>query len=297
MPPATAEADTLRDELAHEAGASGPERRPQGQFALTRDAPCQQHVRHVRTRDEQHHPHGGEQHQQRGTDPLIEHGVVEGLQSHAPVLVRGGELLLHCGGDAAHLVTCAIQRDAGTQPADHADDVIAAILARRIDGERDEDLRAASGGINLRPSDLAERARHDADDLMTFTVQGDGLPDNRRVAAEAPPPELFRDHRHTCGPRPLVFGAKAAAGERLQAEHAEHRRGDRAAGQALRLTMAGEGDIGARERRERFHARRTFCPREIVERRDAEHRPCSPEGCLRTARRAGPVRDTAAGAA
>ena len=50
----------------------------------------------------------------------------------------------------------------------------------------------ASDGRNLRPSHLAERARHDADDLMTFTVQGDGLPDNRGVAAEAPPPERLR---------------------------------------------------------------------------------------------------------
>ena len=150
--------------------------------------------------------------------------------------------------------------------------MIATILARWINGERHEDLRAASGGINLRPSHLAERAGHDADDLMTFTVQGDGLPDNRGVAAEAPPPQRFPDHRHACRPGPLVFGAKAAAGEGRQAEHAEHRRGDRAAGQALRLTMVGEGDSGARERRERFRARRPFCPREIVERRDAEHR-------------------------
>ena len=115
---------------------------------------------------------------------------------------------------------------------------------------------------------------------MTFTVQGDGLPDNRGVAAEASPPQRFPDQRHAFGPRPIVVGAKAAADEGRQAEHAEHRRSDRAARQALRLPMVGDGDSGARERRQRFRARRTFCPREIVERRDAEPRSVRPRVVL-----------------
>ena len=146
----------LGHQLANQPRSPRPQRRAQRQLALTGEIPRQEHAGDIRTGNEQDQRHRGEERQQRGAHALVEHRVGDPVDLHAPSLVRGRKLLLERSGDALHLVLRLADRDARTQPSDHANGVIAAVLTRRIDCEGHEHLRRG-GRRHDRSPDVAKR--------------------------------------------------------------------------------------------------------------------------------------------
>ena len=84
------EDDSLGDSLPDDPRARRAERAPNRQFLPPRRAACQQQVRDVRARDEQHDTHAGEQHPQR-TAHVGESDFLKSHHDRALSLV--GELL------------------------------------------------------------------------------------------------------------------------------------------------------------------------------------------------------------
>ena len=167
------------------------------------------------------------------------------LDPHAPVSIGVRELLLHAGGESTHLVPGLIQRDLLAQARDHAERVVAAVL-RGIHRQRDEDLPRA-GRSDLRASDLPKRGRHDADDLVADTVQGDRLTDHRRISAKRAYPQRLREQGDGRRARVLILCGQRSPGDRRDAEHLEQRRGDGTPENPFRITTLGEGEVPAVE--------------------------------------------------
>ena len=138
----------------------------------------------VRAGDEEHDANRAKQDQERHADARLEHRVVQALDPHAPVSIRGREFLLHAGGEALHFVPGLIQRHLRAQPSNHPQRVVTTAL-RRIHRQRDEDLRSG-GHSDLRASDLAKRGRHDTDNLVAMR-SGDRAADDGRIAKPAYP--------------------------------------------------------------------------------------------------------------
>jgi hypothetical protein len=64
-----------------------------------------------------------------------------------------------------------------------------------------------------------QRRGRDADDRVVDAAERERAADHRRVAAEAPLPEPFADHRDRRRARPILVRREAAAAHRLQPEH------------------------------------------------------------------------------
>jgi hypothetical protein len=159
-----------------------------GELGATLCLPCQHQVRDVGTGDQKHQGHRAEHEEQRAPHSRLERRVGQPLDTHAPVRVRRRKLLLQSAGHGAHVVSCLLERHATAQPSDNPQRVVAAVLPRRIDRHRQEDLRACCPG-GLRPSDFAERLRHHADDLIAFAVERNRAPDDPGVAAKPRSPQ------------------------------------------------------------------------------------------------------------
>src|SRR5918993_161648 len=148
----------LSHELTNQSRSPRAQRRAQRQLVLTGEVPGQQHAGDVRTGNEQDQRHRGEKRQQGGTYAGVEHRVGNPVDLNAPSFVRGWKLLLEGSGDALHLVLCLVDRDIRPKPPDHANGMVAAVLTRRIDRERDEHLRRGCRGEDRSP-DVAKRRR------------------------------------------------------------------------------------------------------------------------------------------
>ena len=138
--------DAFGEQLPDETPRLRTERRSQRQLTLPSDRLGEYQIRDVRARDQHDERYGAEQREKRGPDTFVQHRVVDRVHAHAPPSVRGREFTADRRSDSAHIVTGLLDRDAGTQPADHSHHAVASILARRIDGERHEYLRTRRRG-------------------------------------------------------------------------------------------------------------------------------------------------------
>ena len=122
-----------------------------------------------------------------------------------------------------------------SQAANDAQRMVAAVLTRRIDGQRQDDLRFGRSG-GLRPSYFAERPRHDADDLIPLAVERNRTPDHLAVTAKPAAPQRFAEHHDSRSATLFVFAEQRPAHDRLHGEDVEERRGHEAGVQQLGIS-------------------------------------------------------------
>src|SRR5262245_62066793 len=108
----------------------------------------------------------------------------------------------------------------------------------RFENEWDQKLPVLA--LN-RPSGKRRFRRQHPDDRIWLAVQPNRAPDDARISAEAPLPQLMSDDNHlVVAPRSVLVGRKSATERRLQPQNLKITRRDHQSTDALRLPLAGE---------------------------------------------------------
>ena len=240
----------LDEQLAYDAPAGGAERRAHGHLVAPRRRAHQEHVRGVRTGNQQHHD--GDEHERDpdGVGQAAQVALVDrhGAQRDAGIrrgvlarqrLGRRGErrpnraerrLVLHARDDVERAREAALGRDA------------------RHRRERQPDV----GDVGK-----SKRLAHHADNRRRRAVHADRSPDDGRIGAVAGSPDAGGEDGGRRRARSIVGRLEIASHERPLAEHPERRGGhvgrQRAIGRAI---VVAEHGRRARERRHVAHAGR-----------------------------------------
>ena len=224
------EQQAFGQQLAHDARARRPDRDAHRHFAAPRASPCEQQVRQVGARDEQHDRHHDPHRQQR-----IAHGLAAlelspraGPDTQARQL-RRRQRRPSCGDALLHQEVERRLRpgriDAGLEAPHHQHPPERGILRRLFrvclnepppHGERQRHVR--------RVADLQrafEPARGDARDRHRDAVDDQRFADRVGRPGETPLPERVADHRDRRSTRPIVGRDQGPAGRRRHAEHVE----------------------------------------------------------------------------
>ena len=86
-----------------------------------------------------------------------------------------------------------------------------------------------------------EMRRQHADDFERVAVERDRAADDRRIGAEAPPPQRIAEQDDAVAADGFLLGAEIAAERRRHADHAEERRRDLERAHALGLAARRSG--------------------------------------------------------
>ena len=151
----------LRNQLTQQPAAPGADRRADGNLAPARFRSGDQQVRDVGARDQQDERDRRHQRQQRGTQ-RAEQLDVERADLDAALLVGIGIRALELSGDPVDLGLRRRHRDAGLEPRQRREPAIAAAvhrLRRRLDGERDPQLRGVAEALEARRHHADRRCR------------------------------------------------------------------------------------------------------------------------------------------
>ena len=123
---------------------------------------------------------------------------------------------------------------------------------------------ASAAARGLRPSDFAERPRHDADDLIAFAVERDRAPDDAGVAAKPASPQRLAEHHDSRDwPRCSSSGCRVRPNDRRDPQHVEQRRRHEAAAQQLGIPVVRQRGGRAPQRR---RSPRSSCERSAHDR-------------------------------
>ena len=180
------ERQTLGQQLPDQPSAARSQRLPDTEFADARRRTAQLQIGHVGTNDQKQHAHGGEQHRHCGALFLCQ-GVVETNEPHAHFGVRVGIHLLQAARNGCHLPVGMFEGDAMAEAGDHIQIVRPPVFDKnaRLEPERNVDLLIMSGKEKV--------ARHHTDDVIGFSGQRDGAPDDMRVARKFGLPEIVAE--------------------------------------------------------------------------------------------------------
>ncbi len=238
----------LGQQLPDDAQAAGAKRRANRDLAMADRRAREQQVGDVRARDHQHERHRAHHRQDHELDLLGNHPVSQRPDHGAPALV-----LVRIGGretanHAAHIGRRLLDRHAGLHPREHLQG--AHIAGGRLEVRRQRHPEA----LRLREHELR---RHDADDRVGKSVDGDRPADDRAIAVVAQLPHLVAEHDDAFGAGTVIVGGEVASERRRRSEKAEERRRDRRAVEALGLRRAvrhrqrpaGKGGQGRERRR------------------------------------------------
>ena len=256
----------LGDELRHELARRRAERRPDGNFTIAGQRPCEQERRHVQAPDHEQQPDRAEEHHERR--PVVAELVIHNRNdARAPALVRRREVRREPLGQGLQLRLRLARVDARLQPRDGLHEVRGAAVLREV---------PAQALPHIHVSRIVEVLRHDADHRERRPAQPKDRPDDGRIRAVAGPPEPVADDgdgRRSHEERPAIGKALADLGP--DAEHREQVRArlDGADSDGIEPGV-GEADVrsppgrGVRERRQRavvheIHRRQAFV-REIL---------------------------------
>ena len=233
------EHEALGDELAGDAAAARAESGAQADLPFAPRRPHEEQGRDVRAGDEDHETDAGEEREQRRTD--VPHRV--GMERDDPQLEARrrvlGELRPEPSRDLLELRLRARRRGSRREAGDHADPAHVARVLGEVAAERREDLDSGRHARVSREDDVEAR-RHDADDRHEAAVDADGLPDDRGVRSEAPPPEGVGQHHGPVAGRAFVRGQQGAPELRRHAEDRQEVRGRQRETHPLRLALAGD---------------------------------------------------------
>ena len=246
----------FRQQLPDDARARGPEAEADRDLAVPRAGPCQQQVREVRARDQQHDACRREQHPERMLVRLAQHRVAGAARRRCErerLVARraGGRIrrrnrgLEDAWGDGLQLRGGALERPPGLEAADRHEPPVGrrrepiATVHRRLRTERHGDVEAAAH------FEAAEPRRRDADHLSLVRVQREGSPDRVRVAAHLARPERVAEHDPRRAARLVVGGRDEPPGRRRDAEHVKERARDEEATRGTHLAAVREVERGA----------------------------------------------------
>ena len=255
----------LRQPLAQQPAATGPERHAHGHLVPARGVAGEQQVGEVRAGDQQHDRSDALEQQQRpgegATQPSesVPPGAQpEGLSEKlSPGVVAAGQLGQLCLSQVAVERTCGRlgfrPGDVRPQPRHQRHPLVAPVL-QPVCGKRPEDRRHhhrdphVDGVAELR---AVEAGRRNADDRHRPPVQHDRSSHDRRLGAEPPLPVVVaQDHDRVSARRPVVRGRQQPAEPGPHAQGLEVvPRHQLAHGLLARPGMA-EVDLGARETRD-----------------------------------------------
>src|SRR5262249_23070529 len=138
--------------------------------------------------------------------------------------------------DRFHLGLRLLARHARLKPREYGV-VVTLSHAGRIDAHRDEHVQL--------PVAVPEILRRHADNRVRIAVDRNALARDRRVDAEAPPPQSVAQNRDALAVRRILLLREAAPDGRIHAEDAEEIRADSGAPDELGLAPARKIDAGA----------------------------------------------------
>jgi hypothetical protein len=226
-------------ELAREAQHAGAQRHAHRRLALPSGRACEQQVRDVEAAGQQDQADRGQEQVERG--PRVAHELLVERDEENPaatlvVGIRRGQ----ARRDPAHLLLRLLQGDAGTQAAQDAQPVVAALGApARVDGQRHPqvDLQGMPRG----------RA-HDAHDRVIQPVDPHRRAHDARIGPEAAPPERFVQHGHVGLAGRVLPGSERPAQQGPRAQHLEELGRDRRGRRAHRPVGLAQADAHSRVR-------------------------------------------------
>ena len=261
------EQQVLREQLAHQAAASGAQGSADGNLALARYAARQKQARDVRAADEQQEPDSDGERIEKPLCPAVEVGKQlssERNDAKRPATADLRMLLLEPAGKRLELRIGLLQRHAGLQAGDE--------LVRRRGKLRHRQRVEAylHRDPHLRGVRDIEAGRQRADHHMRNAVQLQGSPERARIAGEQALPEVVVDERDGWTSGAVVFGSEEPSHGGLHAESCQVRRRHRGRHQPLGLATAQQGELALR-RKSRRGERASFVAIEAVfEHRRAE---------------------------
>ncbi len=222
----------LGDETEDHASSRLTQSRPDGDLAAAGQGPPELQVDHVGAGGQQNEADRDEQNDERRTDVagqlLVERGEAHPPSTIAPVGIR--EILLHTVGDGAHIGLRHAQIDAGLQPPETGQIVVAPVF-RRIQAQRCPKVDV------LR---ISEAGGHDTDDGVKVAVDGQIATDHLRIRSVATVPERVTEHSDTRRIQPIFAVGKHATVPGLNPQNGKQRGRHERELDPLRLAHSGE---------------------------------------------------------
>ena len=278
--------DRFRQQLTHDPPASRTDGHADGQFAATRGEARHLQVGDVAAGDQQHERHRTEQDQQQSAHRrralLLQ---ADHARQRADVR-REYALGSQCAGwrdrplvdQRRQFGYRALPRDAWPHAAQQEEERAAAVVTGPAIDQKDVGFRQRAD-TDHRPE--AEVRRQHADDGTGEAVDGDGLPDDRRIGVERRAPQPIADDRGAIVVWRRGAGEERAAARGIDAERVEEIRAHLERGQLQRLAASGElrvDRVVGREMIERADARAQRLVRQRAARSRTSWRP-SPVCC------------------
>ena len=214
------------------------------------------------------HADGAEQQQQRRPD-RSDDGVLQAIRRQFGVAIGFGIGPRELRADDGEFRPRLLGGDAGFQPADDAQNVVAAIRAGCNRGVRRLRARQPERHPQLCARDRKrEGRRHHPDNQSRHAVEHQLATDGGGVGAESALPQTVPDHRDSPRARDIVVGDERAAGDRADTDHVEDRGRARRRQYLLGIaSRSSDGDIRSPVRGE-SHRRLCLFPQiEVVGRR------------------------------
>jgi hypothetical protein len=250
--PASCEREAFDEQLPHDPQAPRAQGQADGDLLAAARAACEQHVREVQARDEQHDARHGQQEHRGGRD----FGIVLRVRARAEAAERtcldgvravlGGIRFGELRRERCEPRGGGFGRHPWLQAARHHQAVVGAVVEPCLTAREKRlvlgRLVHAQGQPDLGPEDrhrAGEPARGDAHDTEIAAVQtecaADEIGRKTRLA-----PVLVRHNRHRVGPRPLFLGPERAPLRQRCAEGGKEVGGDEHREDAARLGALGE---------------------------------------------------------
>ena len=234
----------LGEKLTDQSSAGRAYRRAHDHFTLASGRPCEQQVRDIGARDQQHEADGREQDVERLAG-VADQEILQWQHHDGLCRVAVGILLFEALRDGRHLQLRLHDGDAGPQAANHA------VVVRRSRGGRRHDPR---GRINVRTRRIADSRLEHAHDREDTIVELDCRPDRCRITVELLAPERLGDHGRQRPCRLLLVGCKQSTGTRLRTKRLEESRRHAVDRRVVADAIQRDAHLAASEVRERLEA-------------------------------------------
>ena len=238
----------FRDELQDDIHAVCAEGESCRDFLAARGEPCEQKIRDVRARDEQHAADRAEEHQV--TLALLADGVFQErhhLDHRRRVRIgRVGRFI--SARDDVHRFARALNRHAGPQPRERLEIEPAAVQLRR--NEKRHFCRPRHPKLDLVQRKRFRGFRQHADDRVRPAVERDRLADRGFLSVEMASPEAWAQEHDGLAARSILVSGEVSAHLGFEPKDRQHR-GRRVESEHLfRVAASGQGERAERAERE-----------------------------------------------
>ncbi len=198
---------TLREQLAHDAGPRGAECHARRDFTAPRRCARQRQIGDVRAGNQQHETDCTHDHQDQRAGSC-RHADSEPLDRDAPAFVLAGMQPFELAGNGSQSCAGHLQRDPVAQPGIDREVALVPPLVGRRRREREPHPRQSQGTSH---ADVRELRRHDPHDDAGHAVHHDGTSDQRLVAAIALLPDGMTQHHDWRRAGPILVRPETAA--------------------------------------------------------------------------------------